>query len=135
PGFAAIISDSSFLSFRDTIGHHLKLFFRLPVFPLANLIVAITRIRVGLDPDEGDVEAALRTLNTPILFIAGSADRRMFFSVAAQLLQAAHNPIKQLVIIPEAGHGEAFTKDRKTYLDSVYSFLGRLQGLAITPFR
>ena len=122
-GFRAIISDSSFLSFRETIGHHLKLFFGLPAFPIANLIVAITSIRVGVDPAEGDVEAAVRTLNTPILFIAGGADRRMPPSLAAKLLQAAPNPIKQLIVIPDAGHGEAFAKDRTTYLNSVYSFL------------
>src|ERR1051325_315841 len=60
PGFAAIISDSSFLSFRDTIGHHLKLLFRLPPFPIANLIVAITGYRAGFNPNDGDVEAAVQ---------------------------------------------------------------------------
>src|SRR5215471_13957753 len=77
PGFVAIISDSSFLSFRDTVAHHLTLLFRLPAFPIANLIVAITSYRAGFDPDDGDVEAAVRDLNIPILFIAGGADRRM----------------------------------------------------------
>src|SRR6516162_3172128 len=77
PGFQAIVSDSSFLSFRDTVSHHLKLIFRLPSFPIANLIVALTAARMGFDPDEGNVEAVIRNLNVPILFIAGSADRRM----------------------------------------------------------
>ena len=127
PGFAAIISDSSFLSFRETIGDHLRLFFHLPVFPIANIIVMITRLRVGFDPDDGDVEAAIRSLNIPILFIAGGADRRMPPTVAERLFEASPNPIKQLVVIPSAGHGEAFTKDRTTYLNSVYAFLGRLR--------
>src|SRR5262244_4214592 len=60
PGFAAIVSDSSFLSFRDTVAHHLRLFFRLPAFPIANLIVGITGMRIGFDPDDGDVEGAIR---------------------------------------------------------------------------
>ena len=57
PGFSGIISDSSFLSFRDTVGHHLQLFFRLPRFPIANVREAITGYRAGFDPDGGDVEA------------------------------------------------------------------------------
>ena len=126
PGFSAIISDSSFLSFRDTIGHHLTLLFRLPAFPIANLIVAITGYRAGFDPDDGDVEAAVRNLNTPILFIAGSADRRMPPALAQRMFQAAHSPLKQLLVIPGAGHGEAFSTDRVTYLNSVYSFLERV---------
>src|SRR3989454_3697757 len=55
PGFSAIISDSSVLSFRDTVAHHLSLIFRVPAFPIANLIVAITGYRLGFEPDAGDV--------------------------------------------------------------------------------
>jgi pimeloyl-ACP methyl ester carboxylesterase len=127
PGFSAIISDSSFLSFRDTIAHHLTLLFRLPPFPIANLIVMITSYRLGLNPDDGDVEAIVRSLNIPILFIAGGADRRMPPSLADRMFQAAKSPLKQELVIPGAGHGEAFSTDRSTYLNSVYSFLDRVR--------
>src|SRR5437879_3796808 len=78
PGFSTIISDSSFLSFRETVDHHLRLILRLPAFPVANLIVAITSYRMHFDPDDGDVEAAVHSMKTPILFIAGgrSEERR-----------------------------------------------------------
>jgi pimeloyl-ACP methyl ester carboxylesterase len=123
PGFAAIIADSSFLSFRDTVSHHLGLFFRLPTFPIANLIVAITAWRVGFNPDEGDVQAVVRNLNIPIMFIAGTADRRMPPALAEQMFKESPNSLKQLLIIPGASHGEAFAADRETYLRSVYRFL------------
>ena len=123
PEFAAIISDSSFLSFRETIAHHVDLFFRLPSFPFANLIVAITEWRAGFDADEGDVEAAVRKINVPILYIAGGADRRMPPALAKRLMDSTANPMKELLVIPGAGHGEAFSKDRQTYLNSVYRFL------------
>jgi pimeloyl-ACP methyl ester carboxylesterase len=126
PGFQAIIADSSFLSFRETIAHHLNLFFRLPSFPIANLIVAITEIRTGLNPDDGDVEAAVRQINIPILFIAGGKDRRMPPELASRMLRASPNPMKQLLLVPEATHGEAFKTDRETYLNSVYRFLETL---------
>jgi pimeloyl-ACP methyl ester carboxylesterase len=123
PGFAAIISDSSFLSFRDTVAHHLGLIFRLPAFPIANLIVAITGVRMGFDPDDGDVEAAIRQIDIPIMFIAGSADRRMPPALAERMFKTAPNALKELLLIPGATHGEAFTRDRQTYLNSVYRFL------------
>ena len=123
PGATAVISDSSFLSFRETIGHHLGLFFHLPAFPIGNLIVLITEIRMGFDADDGDVEAAIGHLNIPILFIAGSADRRMPPALAEKMLAAARNPLKHLLVIPGARHGEAFTTDKATYLRSVYEFL------------
>lgn len=127
PGFAGIISDSSFLSFRDTVAHHLTLFFRLPAFPISNLIVWITSLRMGFNAEEGDVEDAVRDTNLPILFIAGTADRRMPPALAQRMYAVCGNPLKELLIIPGATHGEAFRKDRQTYLNSVYRFIERLR--------
>ena len=127
PGFAAIISDSSFLSFRETVGDHLKLLFRLPAFPIANLIVAVTALRMGFNPDEGDVEAVVRELNVPIMFIAGTEDRRMPPALAQQMFATSPNPLKELLVVPGAGHGEAFAADRQTYLNSVYRFFERVR--------
>jgi pimeloyl-ACP methyl ester carboxylesterase len=101
----------------------LKLLFRLPSFPIANLIVAITAIRMGFNPDQGDVEAAIRRLDVPILFIAGSADRRMPPELAQRMYNESPNRMKQLLIVQGATHGEAFALDRRRYLNSVYSFL------------
>jgi pimeloyl-ACP methyl ester carboxylesterase len=135
PPFSAIISDSSFLSFRDTVAHHLELFFRLPAFPIANLIVAITAYRVGFDPDDGDVEAAVRSINTPILFIAGGADRRMPPALAEQMFNEARASVKDLVVVPDARHGEAFATDRSKYLNSVYGFLERVRYNSVSASR
>jgi alpha-beta hydrolase superfamily lysophospholipase len=126
PGAAAIVSDSSFLSFRETIAHHVGLFFRLPAFPIANLIVAITEWRAGFDANDGDVEAAVRKIDLPILFIAGGADRRMPPALAERLMAASRNPVKKLLVVPGAGHGEAFARDRETYLSSVFDFLAHV---------
>jgi len=126
PGFSAIISDSSFLSFRDTVAHHLSLIFRVPAFPIANLIVAITGYRVGFDPDAGDVEGAVRSIDTPILFIAGGKDRRMPPVLAERMSQESASALKEFLVVPGAGHGEAFSTNRTGYLTSVYSFLDRV---------
>jgi pimeloyl-ACP methyl ester carboxylesterase len=127
PGFSAIISDSSFLSFRETVAHHLKLIFRLPAFPIANLVVAITGFRVGFDPDDGDVEAAVRQINVPVMFITGDKDQRMPPALAERMYQASPNRLKELLTVRGARHGEAFATDRQTYLNSVYRFLERVR--------
>ena len=122
-GFAGIVSDSAFVSFRDTVQHHFRLFFGLPSFPIANMIIGITGWRMGIDPDDGDVEAAIRGLgNTPLLVIAGGRDRRMPPDVAQRLFDASTSPVKELLLIPEATHGEAFRADRARYLDTVFRF-------------
>ncbi len=133
PGFAGIVSDSSFLSFRDTVAHHLTLFFRLPPFPIANLITGITGLRMGFNPDDGDVEAAVRDVRAPILFIAGSADRRMPPALAERMARASHQPLTELLVVRGAGHGEAFATDRAAYLNSVYRFLDRVRYNSAPP--
>ena len=126
PGSAAIISDSSFLSFSETIKHHFKLFFRLPSFPIANMVIALTAWRMRFRAEDGDVEAAVASLaNVPILFIAGSADARMPPELAQRLASRASNPAKQILIVPGAGHGQAFARDRDTYLHTAFEFLDR----------
>ena len=123
-GFAGVVSDSAFLSFRETVARHLRLYFRLPAFPIANTIIAITGLRMRMDPDDGDVEAAVRHFGkVPVLIIAGSEDRRMPPEVARRLFDAAGSPKKQLLIIPGAGHGDAFRTDRQKYLDTAFEFL------------
>jgi alpha-beta hydrolase superfamily lysophospholipase len=124
PGFSAIISDSSFLSFRETIAHHIRLIFRLPSFPIANLLVALTGWRMGFDPDEGDVEAAVQSMgDVPVLFLAGSEDVRMPPSLAERLFNASQSPLKKIVVVPGAGHGNAFSTARQQYLEAVFGFL------------
>jgi pimeloyl-ACP methyl ester carboxylesterase len=125
PGSAAIISDSSFLSFSETIKHHFKLVFHLPSFPIANMIIGLTRWRMGFGAQDGDVEAAVAALNVPILFIAGGADARMPPELAQRLASRASNPAKELFVVPGAGHGQAFAHDRESYLNTVFGFLDR----------
>ena len=128
-GFAGVVSDSSFPSFRETIEHHVRLLFRIPSFPVANLIVWLTGVRMHIDPDSGNVEEAVRHFgNVPVLFIAGSADRRMPPGVAKRLYDANQSSLKQLLVVPGASHGEAFTTDRAGYLDAVFKFFDSIRG-------
>ena len=126
PGFRAIIADSSFLSFRETIAHHVGLFFHLPSFPIANIVIAVTGLRMQMDPDDGNVEAAVESLgNVPILFIAGGKDRRMPPELAERLRSASKNTKSELLLVPEASHGEAYATDKTLYLNTVFGFLSR----------
>jgi fermentation-respiration switch protein FrsA (DUF1100 family) len=126
-GFDAVIAESAFLSFRETIAHHLGLYFHLPSFPIADTIVGITALRLGFDPEQGDVEAAVKGFgDVPVLFIAGGKDRRMPPDVARRLFDAATSSDKEFLLIPEATHGEAFRADRARYEETVFRFLAKV---------
>ena len=123
-GADAVIADSAFLSFEETVSHHIRLIFGLPAFPVATLLIFLTRMRVGFDLEEGDVERAVEDLPlVPMLFIAGSEDRRMPPDRARRLYRASANPWSDVLVIEGAGHGQAFSQAPELYLDAVFSFL------------
>ena len=131
----AVVADSAFLSFEETIAHHVGLIFRLPAFPVANLLIFLTRTRMGFDLEDGNVERAVGALpEVPMLFIGGSEDRRMPPDRAQRLHRASRNPLSRVLIVDDAGHGRAFSQAPKLYLDTVFSFLAdAFPRLALRP--
>ena len=120
----AVISDSSFLSFEETVKHHFRRLFRLPSFPIADLLILITRLRMDFDLEDGDVEAAVAAMpDVPVLFVAGGQDWRMPPDLARQLRAASAEPRSRMLVIEDASHGRAYMQDPDRYMISVMSFL------------
>jgi len=131
PDVAAVVSDSSFLSLRDTVEHHWKLFFHLPAFPIADELLYLIAWRAGFRPSEFDlVKAVTRMSDRPILFVALQNDRRMPPSIARTLYSHAVSPKKALIVLPGQRHGEGFNQAREQYENAVKEFLS---GLATPP--
>jgi pimeloyl-ACP methyl ester carboxylesterase len=127
PEVAAVISDSSFLSFRDTTDHHIKLFLGFPPFPLANEVRFFITRRAGFDGSKLDaLEAVKRIGDRPILFIAAANDRRMPPDIAARLHEAAVSAKRDLLVVDGPGsevHGHAYQAAPELYIQRVNQFL------------
>jgi pimeloyl-ACP methyl ester carboxylesterase len=125
-GLLAVVSESSFLSFSDTVRHHVKLA-GLPAFPFATLLTRFTAWRLNFKPADFDVLQAVKKIKCPILFIGGTADRRMpNESVLEPLYAAASNPLKRKFIVEGAQHGHAYDRDDEAqaeYVRAVTDFL------------
>jgi fermentation-respiration switch protein FrsA (DUF1100 family) len=129
PDVVAVISDSTFLSFRDTVQHHLRLFLHLPTFPLAYEVMYWSAWRGGFRPSDFDLEKAVARIGPrPILFIAVEGDRRMPPAIARRLYSRATSPWTQLVVLPGQRHGEGFNQAPEQYQQAVSEFLTRLSG-------
>jgi pimeloyl-ACP methyl ester carboxylesterase len=127
PDVAAVISDSSFDSFMDTLRHHLKLFLHLPGFPIADEVGYWVAWRGHFKPGDFDlVKAAERIGDRPILFVAVEGDRRMPPSIAEKLYAHAQSPLKKIVVLPGHRHGEGFNQAREPYEKAVTDFLAGL---------
>jgi len=127
PDVSAVISDSAFLTFKDTVSHHVKLFLRMPPFPLANEMEYFIAHRAGFDADAlSPLEAVKRLGSRPVLFIAGAHDPRMPPAVADQLFRASLSPQSKLLIVdgPDSDvHGHSYYVDPPLYISHVSHFL------------
>jgi fermentation-respiration switch protein FrsA (DUF1100 family) len=124
---AAVISDSSFLSYSHTIAHHARLFFHLPAFPIVDEIIYWSAWRGGFWPSEFDLRKAVDRINPrPILFIAVEGDRRITPEVARELYSHSTSPGKVILVGPGRRHGEGFTSGHELYERAVKNFLSSL---------
>ncbi|HUK90623.1 MAG TPA: alpha/beta fold hydrolase [Blastocatellia bacterium] len=126
PNISAVISDSSFASFDDTVTHHVRLFFHLPTFPIADELEYYIPRKGRFNGDALSPLNAVRTINRPILFIAGANDPRMPPSIARELYDASPNPKRDLLIVDGPGsniHGHAYIANPAIYIKGVSHFL------------
>jgi fermentation-respiration switch protein FrsA (DUF1100 family) len=127
PEIEAVISDSSFLSFNDTVDHHVRGLLRLPAFPFSNELKFYIERRGGFDGSQLNALDAVRRIgDRPVMFIAAAHDRRMPPAIAEQLYQACSSSKRDLLVVegPEDNvHGHAYHANPKLYVDRVAAFL------------
>lgn len=104
PEIKAVVAESSFSSFNQTIARFAKLFYGIPHFTIP-FTLWFARIRLGFDPEVcAPIYHVSMLYPRPIFIIQGGADQRMPVSEGQSLYDSARKP-KELWIIPEAGHG------------------------------
>ena len=75
----------------------------------------------GFDLDSDSALRAVERIQVPVIFYHGQADDFVPCSMSEKLY-AACKARKQLVIVPNAGHGLAFPVDQEGYLQSLGEF-------------
>jgi fermentation-respiration switch protein FrsA (DUF1100 family) len=129
PDVAAVISDSTFLSFEDTARHHWGLFFRgWPSFPMFNETMALIAWKAHFRASDFDLRVAVEHINPrPILFIGVQGDPRMPPDIARTLYALSSSPDRMLLIVPGTRHGEGFTSGHDQYVQAVTEFLAKVR--------
>lgn len=126
PAVAAVISDSAYLSFEDTIAHHINVFLRLPAFPLANELEYFIEHRANFDGAKLNALEAVKRIDRPIFFISGQRDKRMPPNVTQTLHDAALSEKKELMVVEGEQtviHGHGYQASPKIYIERINQFL------------
>lgn len=89
------------------------------VYPFARLS---GRILGGFDLDSNSPMKALSHSRVPVILIHGDADDFVPCDMSRRLYEVCTSPHKKLTLIPGAGHGLAFPKNRELYWASLREF-------------
>ncbi|MHC1684076.1 MAG: alpha/beta hydrolase [Clostridiaceae bacterium] len=119
-----IISDCAFSGAKEILSYQLKRMFKLPKFPLIYLTSFICKLRAGYYFGEACALKQIEKSKTPILFIHGDEDKFVPTEMVYPLYEAL-NTEKKLVIVPGAGHVEAYWEDKELYEKEVEDFIDR----------
>jgi fermentation-respiration switch protein FrsA (DUF1100 family) len=129
PGVIAVVEDSGFSSVGDVFLARFSEVTRLPDLPWAAPLVAFGQADIGTSLWNVRPVAEAALLHKPLLAIIGGADTIVPPSEGLAIYAAAAGP-KQLLMVPGAGHVQAYNTANAQYEQAVLEFLSRSFALA-----
>jgi len=121
PEIRAVVAESPFSSFNDTVERFAGLFYGIPRW-VTPLTLLFARIRLGFDPETcSPIRRVAAISPRPVFLIQSGNDLRMPPSEGKKLFEAAGEP-KELWTVPESDHGEASEKSPEEYRKRILSF-------------
>ncbi len=117
-----VIADCGYTSALDILSYQLGEMYSLPSFPLIQSTSLLTKIRAGFSFAEASALEQVKKTSLPIFFIHGKEDAFVPVEMVYELYEAA-NGEKELYIVPDAEHGNAYDADPETYENKVKEFL------------
>ncbi|KAA0948688.1 alpha/beta hydrolase [Sporosarcina sp. ANT_H38] len=120
----AIIADSPYESVYQLLAYQMNRMFHLPAFPLLDSTSVLTKIRAGYSFREASVLNAVKKTDVPILYIHGESDTFVPTKMAENLYQHTSSDA-EIMLVPNANHGESFALDEDKYKRTMDQFLNR----------
>jgi uncharacterized protein len=120
----AVVEDSGFSSVGDVFLARFSEVTRLPNLPWEAPLVAFGQADIGTSLWNVRPIAASALLDKPLLAIIGGADTIVPPSEGLAIYAAAPGP-KQLLVVPGAGHVQAYSAANADYERTVLDFLAR----------
>lgn len=130
-----IISDCAFTSAWDVFSHVLKDQYHLPPYPILKASDSMCRKRAGYGLAQCNAAEEVKKAEVPILFIHGGADTFVPCAMCYEIYENCRTR-KDMLIVPGAGHVEAFYKEQELYEDKLTEFLeaaGKSGAFAVNP--
>ncbi|CQR47123.1 Alpha/beta hydrolase family protein [Paraliobacillus sp. PM-2] len=121
----AIVADCGYTSAMEELAYQMKRMYHLPAFPILHVTSLITKWRTGYAFQEASVLKQVQQTNKPILFVHGEEDAFVPKYMVEVLYKAALTTNKELLLIPDAGHGLAYQTDQENYRQVLLRFVNK----------
>lgn len=120
-----VIADCAYTSTRDILAYQLKQMYKLPAFPFIPATSLICRLRAGYSFSEASALKQVERSMKPILFIHGQNDTFVPTKMVEQLYERCASSVKEMWIVPGAGHALSYFTDQAGYVERVDQFIRR----------
>ncbi|WP_318614657.1 alpha/beta hydrolase [Sporosarcina sp. YIM B06819] len=120
----AIIADSPYASVYQLFEYQMNRMFKLPAFPLLDSTSLLTKIRAGYSFREASARNEVEKTTVPILYIHGESDTFVPTKLTKDLFKHTSSAT-ELLLVPNANHGESFALAQDKYKMTIKHFLNK----------
>lgn len=119
----AFVEDCGYTSVWDIFASELNLRFHLPEHPVMDVASLVASMKAEYDFGKASSLDQVAKSTKPMLFIHGTDDDFVPFTMLQPLYDAKTQGVKQMYVVEGAGHGKASTTAGQQYWDTVFGFI------------
>lgn len=121
-----IIADCGFTNAYDEFKHVMKLWYKLPPFPLLYTVEIIAKIFARFTFRQISTETELKKSTLPLLILHGEDDDFVPVEFSYRNYEASASKNKRLLVIPGAEHGTSYMTDEEKCNEALSEFVDEL---------
>jgi fermentation-respiration switch protein FrsA (DUF1100 family) len=119
-----VLADCAYTSANDIFAYQVKRLYKLPAFPFVPLTSIVCKLRAGYFFGEASVLKQVEKTIKPALFIHGEADTFVPTAMVQRLYDRCQAD-KEILLVPQAGHGMSYATNPTIYTQAVVLFLAK----------
>lgn len=120
-----IIADCAYSNGKEILRYQFKQE-EVPFFPVYNIVNREIRKKCGFDMNKISPIDDIKDKDIPVLFIHGTADTVVPVTMSEEMFKVKKGNKNKLLIIPDAIHVGAYSKDKETYVKAIREFIESL---------